>query len=526
MSAPAANRLYFGDCLDVMREDITDESVDLIYLGPPFNSKRLYNTFIGGAQWVAFDDTWRWHEAEDDFHQVAGDVDLADTIEGLRRILGEGTHLAYLSYMANRLRECRRVLKQTGSIYLHCDPTMSHYLTIVMDGIFGHNNFQSEIVCKRTSAHSGAKRYGPVHDTILFYSISKSFNWTIHYLPYDQHHIDQLFTYVDGKGRRWRRTDLTGLGVRKGDSGQVRRHYSPTYRERHWQPPSFFYEKYTVLTGDDLAKYPLIERLDKLDDIGLVHWPRKADGVPQGKRLLKDAPGIPVQDIWTDIRPIHNQSKERLGYATQKPVGLLERIIRSSSSDGDVVLDPFCGCGTTIHAAQALNRRWVGIDICVNACKIVEERLRSHFDSLWDDVQFIEMPKTRDDAKTLADLDKFRFERWAASLVDCMEANKRQRGDGGIDGRGRLPIRKGQFIDVVSQVKGGGTSPGDVQAFNGARQQAGADLGVFTCFEERVTPRMRDAAVSAGRFMEVPTIQTYTIEDFFEGRKPEMPRAA
>ena len=169
MSAPAANRLYFGDCLDVMREDIADESVDLIYLDPPFNSKRLYNAFIGGAQWVAFDDTWRWHEAEEDFHQVAGDVDLADTIEGLRRILGEGTHLAYLSYMANRLRECRRVLKQTGSIYLHCDPTMSHYLKIVMDGIFGHNNFRSGIVWKRTSAHSGPNRYGPVHDTILFY---------------------------------------------------------------------------------------------------------------------------------------------------------------------------------------------------------------------------------------------------------------------------------------------------------------------------------------------------------------------
>ena len=140
--------------------------------------------------------------------------------------------------------------------------------------------------------------------------------------------------------------------------------------------------------------------------------------------------------------------------------------------------------------------------------------------------EFIGLPKTRDDAKTLADLDKFRFERWAASLVDGMEANKHQRGDKGIDGRGRLPIRKGQFIDIVSQVKGGGTSPGDVQAFNGARQQAGADLGVFTCFKERVTPRMRDAAASAGRFMEVPTIQIYTIEDFFDGRKPEMPRAA
>ena len=190
------------------------------------------------------------------------------------------------------------------------------------------------------------------------------------------------------------------------------------------------------------------------------------------------------------------------------------------------MLDPFCGCGTTIHAAQTLQRRWVGIDVCVNACKVIEGRLRNHFDSIWNDVQFIGMPKTRDDAKTLADLDKFRFERWAASLVYGMEANKSQRGDKGIDGRGRIPIRKGQFIDIVSQVKGGGTSPGDVQAFNGARQQAGADLGVFTCFKERVTPRMRDAAASAGRFMEVPTIQIYTIEDFFEGRKPEMPRAA
>ena len=253
--------------------------------------------------------------------------------------------------------------------------------------------------------------------------------------------------------------------------------------------------------------------------------------------------GVQYQDIWSyqpntqgvlydsnqcidqDVKYLENED-EKLGYPTQKPVGILHRILETSTNVDDVVLDPFCGCGTTIHSAQLLRRRWIGIDICVNACKIIEGRLRSHFDSLWDDVQFIGMPKTRDDAKTLADLDKFRFERWAASLVDCMEANKRQRGDKGIDGRGRFPIRKGQFIDIVSQVKGGGTSPGDVQAFNGARQQAGADLGVFTCFEERVTTNMRNAAASTGRFMEVPTIQIYTIEDFFEGRKPEMPRAA
>ena len=191
-----------------------------------------------------------------------------------------------------------------------------------------------------------------------------------------------------------------------------------------------------------------------------------------------------------------------------------------------MVLDPFCGCGTTIHAAQNLGRQWIGIDVCVNACKVIERRLREHFDTLWTDIEFIGFPKTQDDAKVLADIDKFRFERWAAALVDGMEPNTRQRGDKGIDGWGRFPIRKGRFVDMVSQVKGGSTGPGDVQAFNGARQQAKADLGIFTCFEDRVTSRMRDAAVSAGRFMQAPIIQIYTIEDYFSGRTPILPRVA
>ena len=205
---------------------------------------------------------------------------------------------------------------------------------------------------------------------------------------------------------------------------------------------------------------------------------------------------------------------------------MLRRVIESSSNPGDVVLDPFCGCGTTIHAAQHLGRKWIGIDVCVTACQVIEKRLRSHFDSLWDDVEFVGMPKTRDDARTLASMDKFRFERWAASLVDGMEYNKIQRGDKGIDGRGRIAIRKGQFVDMVAQVKGGSTGPGDVQAFNGARQQAGADLGIFTCFDARVTTGMRNAAASAGRFMDTPTVQIYTVEDYFAGRRPAIPRPA
>ena len=445
---PTPNRLYFGDCLEVMREDVTDESVGLIYLDPPFNSRRLYNAFIGGAQWVAFDDTWRWYEAIDDFDEVAGQPKYAGTMEGLRRILGEGSNLAYLSYMANRLVECYRVLKPTGSVYLHCDPTFSHYLKVVMDAVFGRENFRNEIVWCYRGGGVPKRDFARRHDTIFRYS----------------------------KGR-----------TRTFNVDDVRIPYSSDTEERLKYPARSF-------------------RGSKTYDAYRQH--------PKGKH---------PEDWWT-IQPIMPSSKERLGYPTQKPIALLDRIVKASSNPGDLVLDPFCGCGTTVHAAQNLERRWIGIDICVNACRLIERRLTSHFDSIWDEIEFIGMPKTIEDAKFMARDDPFRFERWAAALVDGVEPNVRQRGDKGIDGWGRLPIRKGKFVDMVSQVKGGRTNPGQVQAFNGARQQAGADLGIFTCFEDRVTTGMRDAAASAGRFMGVPVIQIYTVEDYFAGRFPEFPR--
>ncbi len=459
------NRLYFGDCLDVLREDVADDTVDLIYLDPPFNSKRLYNAFIGGAQWVAFNDTWRWHEAVDDYHEVAGRPDAAPVMEGLRRILGEGPELAYLAYMANRLVECRRVLKRTGSIYLHCDPTMSHYLKVMMDGIFGAKNFKNEVVWRKYGGrkNNATYRFTTQYDVLLFYGASRNARFYPVFEPLSPEAARE-YRHTDDAGRRYR---MARRGKGYETEGGRRRIY------------------------------------------------------------LDESPGSAIGNLWTEKGlQLAQSAKERLGYPTQKPIALLDRIIKASSNEGDVVLDPFCGCGATIHAAQALRRKWIGIDVCVNACKIIERRLRGHFEHLWDDVAFIGMPKTPDDAKTLASLDKFRFERWAASLVDGMEANRKQRGDKGIDGRGRFAIRKGTFVDIVSQVKGGATGPGDVQAFNGARQQAGADMGVFTCFKERVTPRMRDAAVSAGRFMDAPTVQIYTVEDYFDGRVPVMPKAA
>ena len=502
------NRLYFGDCLEVMREDISSESIDLIYLDPPFNSKRLYNAFIGGAQWVAFDDTWRWYEAIDDFHEVASQPRLAGLMEGLRLMLGEGPHLAYLSYMANRLLECRRVLKPTGSIYLHCDPTMSHYLKAVMDGVFGSGNFVNEISWHRSRTRSSiSRKFRSAHDVILFYGKSAERRFHIQYRDLSDT-SKSLYASVDERGY-YQLVPLLVSGVRNGETGFTWRGINPSQRGKngmHW--------------------ITIPSNLDQYDNENRIYWPNKSGGVPRLKYYRDESPGVPVDDFWHDISLIPSQSSESLGYPTQKPVALLERIISASSNLGDVVLDPFCGCGTAVHAAQNLGRQWIGIDICVNACKIIETRIRQHFDSLWAEVEFIGMPKTSEDAKTLANLDKFRFERWAAALVDGMEPNKRQRGDKGIDGWGRLPVRKGQFIDVVSQVKGGGTGPSDVQAFNGARQQAGADLGIFTCFDNRVTPRMRDAAVSTGRFMETPIVQIYTVEDYFRGIRPALPIAA
>ena len=447
-----ANRLYFGDCLEVMPEFLSDESVDLIYLDPPFNSKRIYNAFIGGAQWVAFDDTWRWYEAIDDFHAVASDVSLAPTMEGLRRILGEGGELAYLSYMANRLRECRRVLRPTGSIYLHCDPTMSYLLRTVMDAVFGKKNFKNEIIWHYRKWSTGKYAFQRNHDVLLFYS------------------------RTDSRART-------------------------------------FNQLYMPRTKSTLKRFGTKRIISGYDESGQRLPAQVSD---------EDSEGVRLDDVWdiSRVPPVKQL------YPTEKPLPLLERIISASSNPDDIVLDPFCGCGTTIHAAQNLDRHWIGIDICVNACKVIENRIEGHFDSLWDDIEFVGMPKTLDDARALAEYDPFKFERWAASLVPGMEASKKQRGDRGIDGRGRLPIRKGKFVDVVAQVKAGNTNPSHVQAFSEARRQAGAELGVFTCFEDKVTSGMRNAAVNAGKYLDIwPVIQIYTIEDYFSKRLPVLPLA-
>jgi len=319
------NKLFYGDNLDVLRTHIADESIDLIYLDPPFNSNANYNILFksktgdgSDAQIEAFEDTWHWtnHEggSEDAFDQVirSGNTNAAELLRAFRSFLGENDMMAYLAMMAIRLIELHRVLKPTGSLYLHCDPTASHYLKLLLDAVFGPANFLNEVVWKRTSAHSSAKRFGPVHDIIFFYGKSPRYVWNKAYQPYNEHYISEFYTHEDQDGRRWRRSDLTGAGTRNGETGLSWRGIDVTAKGRHWAwPPS---------------------QLEVMDSEGLIHWPAKEGGMPMLKRYLDQQSGNPAQDIIDDIPPMHNLAEERLGYPTQKPVALLERLIAASSN--------------------------------------------------------------------------------------------------------------------------------------------------------------------------------------------------
>ena len=331
--------IYCGDNLEQLKK-LPDACVDLIYIDPPFNSNRNYEVFWGET---------KEKRSFEDRH--------------------ENTK-AYIDYMRPRCEQMARVLKKTGSFYYHCDWHASHYVKVMLDGLFGENNFQNEIVWKRTSAHSSSNRYGPVHDVIFFYAGSDSYTWNQQYQPYDETYLETFFEQADPDGRRWKRMDLTGDGVRNGESGEKWRGIDVTAKGRHWAVPRDICAQLGIKDESQL------KRLEALDAAGFIHWPKKEDGMPRLKQYADKMPGVPLQTVWTDIRPIHNLSQERLGYPTQKPLLLLERIINSSSNENDVVLDAFCGCGTALVAAQKLKRQWIGIDISPTACRVMAKRLK------------------------------------------------------------------------------------------------------------------------------------------------------
>ncbi|MBD2178380.1 restriction endonuclease [Pseudanabaena sp. FACHB-1998] len=511
-------RLYFGDNLQVLRESINSESVDLVYLDPPFNSNADYNVIFGGrksgdappqAQITAFEDTWHWSDESARTLQALYEVngDLAELLDLLVRRLGHNDLSAYLVMMAIRLVELHRVLKPTGSLYLHCDPTASHYLKIILDSIFGIQNYRNEITWKRTSAHSSAKRYGCVHDIILFYSKSSKFLWNQQYTGFTEEYINTFFDSVDENGKRYKRMDLTGAGVSAGESGKTWRGIDVTAKGRHWA--------YVPSTLDEFVAQ------------GRIHFPKKKDGMPRLKQYPDDLAGIPLQDIWGDLRPLHNLSSERLGYPTQKPLALLERILQASSNEGDIVLDPFCGCGTALHAAQKLNRNWIGIDITHLAISLIEIRLISAFPQI--EFEVFGTPKDFASAQNLAKRDKYQFQWWACSLVKVPPYQGKKKGaDGGIDGLRYISDLDENKRDIkrkiIVSVKGGdNVSVSMVRDLIGTMSTNKADLGFFVTLAEP-TKAMITEATKAGFYRaangkDYPRVQIFTIEDLLSGAK-------
>jgi len=362
------NTLYYGDNLDILQHHIGAETVDLVYLDPPFNSKRDYNVLFkektgeaSPAQIEAFTDTWAWDRAaERAYDELLADspANVAQMISALRQFVGANDMMAYLVMMAARLVELHRVLKPTGSLYLHCDPTVSQYLKVMLDCIFGVRNYRNEITWQRTNVHSDSKRWSDVSDRLLYYvkDFRTSYRWNPPYVALSDDHLSSKYRNTDAEGRRFTLSDMT----------------SPNPR------PNMMYE-WKGFTSPPLGWRYSRETMAKLDEDGRSWYPQNKQQRPRLKRYLDERAGRLLSDVWTDIDPINSQAKERLGYPTQKPLALLERIIAASSNPGDVVLDPFCGCGTAVVAAEKLGRRWVGIDITHLAIALMRYRLTDAF---------------------------------------------------------------------------------------------------------------------------------------------------
>ncbi len=528
------NRLYYGDNLDVLR-GFDAACVDLIYLDPPFNSNASYNILFkspggGGADASieAFDDTWSWGPAAASALMdvtASGNHRLHTLLQAMKTAIGENAMMAYLAMMAVRLVELHRVLKPTGSLYLHCDPTASHYLKLVLDAMFGQEQFLNEIIWKRTFAHGGSRRYGPVHDTLLFYSKNGHNRWQDLKVGHDDSYVIKHFRNVDvARNEKFQAISLTGAGIRKGESGQSWRNVDPTEVGRHWAIPR------AIIAKEGLEATGTIEALDALDRVGRIYWPTVEGGTPRLKWFVSDLDGARLGDVWTDIPPISAQAKERLGYPTQKPIALLERIIAASSNPGDVVLDPFCGCGTAVDAAQKLGRQWIGIDVTHLAIGLIEKRLR---DGYGDAAVFetIGVPKDRDSALRLAADAPHEFQNWFCLKVGGFPLDGGRKGaDKGIDGHfyayenakevttGVISVKAGQNIGVAM-----------LRDLRGVMERENYTYGVFLSAYEPTRPMLAEAAAAGmhdSEFGRFPRLQILTPADFFHGNLPKLPPLA
>ena len=522
------NKLYFGDNLDILREHVPDESVDLIYLDPPFNSNATYNVLFreasgegSAAQIQAFGDTWHWSiESEYAYRDVVtnGPKKLADLLQAMRSFLGQNDMMAYLTMMAQRMSELRRVLKPTGSIYLHCDPTASHYLKSLMDAVFGAPNFINEITWKRYAVHSLAGTgFNNVADIILFYTVDReraTFNTV--YGVAEEEELLKRFPHVEPEtGRRFQHVALE-QSSNSSSAGQPRviggREVTSALGWR-WSQETF---------DQRIAQNPHI-----------IYW--TGSGRPRYKLYADEYEGAPLGNIWTDVPYLSAGDAERLGYPTQKPEALLERIIRASSNEGDVVLDPFCGCGTAVAVAERLGRRWVGIDITHLAISLMKYRLRDTFgDELTYDV--VGAPQDVASARALAEESahggRYQFEYWALGLVDARPAHDRRKGaDAGVDGYVNFfDDESGKAKTVLVQVKSGHVQRNVIATLKGDMEREKAEMGLLVTLEAPTAPMEREAA-AAGFYVpehfpdrQFPRVQIATIEELLGGRGPDLPR--
>jgi site-specific DNA-methyltransferase (adenine-specific) len=505
------NRLYFGDNLYILREHVPDESVDLIYLDPPFNSNRSYNVLFkekngtaADAQIEAFDDTWSWGRmAQDTLREIemTAPARVVTVTHALYDLVGQNDMMAYLVMMTIRMVELYRVLKPTGSIYLHCDPTASHYLKIVMDAVFGKENFVNEIIWERTTSHSDAKRWSPVSDSLLYYAKIQERIWNPQHEEYDEAYIKSKYRHQDPDGRRFQLHDMT----------------SPNPR------PNMMYEWKGFPSPAKGWRFSR-ETMERLDAEGRIWYPDSRDRRPRIKRYLDEMSGKLVGNIWKDIPPINSQAKERLGYPTQKPEALLERIIRASSNEGDLVLDPFCGCGTAVVAAEKLGRRWIGIDITHLAIALMRQRMD---DTFGDKVTYevVGVPADVPSARALAEQDPYQFEWWAVGHIKARPAQQKKRGaDSGIDG---LLF----FVDeadekakkVMVQVKSGRVSVNQIRDLCHTVERENAVMGFFITLENPTRPMEREA-LGAGYYhspgwnRDYHKIQIRTVDQLFSGQ--------
>lgn len=559
------NELYYGDNLDVLRRKIAAESVDLCYIDPPFNSKRNYFQIYNNqgsedrAQAQAFVDTWNWgDEAAEGLDYIkdierlnprAGDTawteQTVELIKGLEKVLGRGSLLAYLIHMTLRIVEIHRVLKPTGSFYLHCDPTASHYLKLVLDAVFvgQGGEYLNELVWERLKgAKADAQQYGRNSDRLFFYAKTRDkycFN-PPRLADHNEKTIKDWYNKKDERGQYVARP-LTAAGPTNGDSGQPWRGRPPT---GHWTVPRILQQRYEDKTGKQLVG-TVRQRLDILADAGYIDF--SASGLPSWRRYLDEAETPRVHDIWADdeVKAISRTSAERLGYDTQKPEALLERIIKASSKEGDTVLDAYCGCGTTVAVAQRLNRRWIGIDITYQSISLILKRMqdwatKTYGEERWKEIEagikLDGVPRDIESAMALANRkdDKTRkeFEKWAVLTFSNNQAriNEKKGADGGIDGIAYFLLDKDENGKAIFQVKSRPGNRADLATLNSDRLREKAEFGFLICTSMPTKP-MQQEIDAAGKFKhpllnrEDDRLQVVTVAELFQGKRLDLPMA-